>query len=90
MYTDSLYPTPNSNEMTRKYERINNAAKSTCDLKNNSMNLKNWAILDSGASSHFLLATAPVKDKMIAKVPLTVKLPNGEMVQSSHMAALDI
>ena len=55
-----------------------------------SENLRNWAILDSGASSHFLLSTAPVLNKMVADRPLTVKLPNGDTVRSSHIAELDL
>ena len=34
-----------------------------------SENLQNWAILDSGASSNFLLSTAPVLNKMVADIP---------------------
>ena len=45
-----------------------------------------WAILDSGASSHFLLSSAPVHDKQVATAPLTIKLPNGATVKSSHTA----
>ena len=37
-----------------------------------SENLQNWAILDSGASSHFLLSTAPVVNRMEADRPLRV------------------
>ena len=56
----------------------------------NSENLRNWAILDSGASSHFLLSTAPVVEKRIAETPLTVTLPNGDIVSSSHIAELNL
>ena len=55
-----------------------------------SENLQNWAILDSGASSHFLLSTAPILNKMVADRPLAVKLPNGNTVRSSHIAELDL
>ena len=56
----------------------------------NSENLRNWAILDSGASSHFLLSKAPVVNKKIAETPLTVTLPNGDIVSSSHIAELNL
>ena len=49
-------------------------------------NEMDWAILDSGASSHFLLSSAPVHDKQVATAPLTIKLPNGATVKSSHTA----
>ena len=47
-------------------------------------------LFNSGASSHFLLSTAPVLNKMVADRPLTVKLPNGDNVRSSHIAELDL
>ena len=53
-------------------------------------NLQDWAILDSGASSHFLLLTAPVVDKQIADVPLTLTLPNGDIASSSHIGELNL
>ena len=53
-------------------------------------NLRRWAILDSGASSHFLLSTAPVLNKMVADRPLRVKFPNSDTVCSSHIAELDL
>ena len=43
-----------------------------------SENLRNWVILDSGASSHFLLSTVPVLNKMVADVPLMVTLPDAK------------
>ena len=39
-----------------------------------SENLRNWAILDSGASSHFILATSPIVNKRVADKPLTKKM----------------
>ncbi len=49
-----------------------------------------WAILDSGASSHFLLTDAPVESKVIAKNPIEIRLPDGNEVKSSHDAVLDL
>ena len=55
-----------------------------------SENLKKWAILDSGSSSHFLISTAPVMNRKVADRPLQVKLPNGDIIRSSHIAELDL
>ena len=52
--------------------------------------LKNWAILDSGATSHFLVTNAPVNDILPAANPLTVQIPNGERVTSTHTCNLDM
>ena len=55
-----------------------------------SENLRRWAILDSGASSHFLFSTAPISNKIVADRPLGVKFPNGDTLRSSHVAELDL
>ena len=49
-----------------------------------------WAILDSGASSHFLLTDAPCVNKKTTSNPISVQIPNGHRVTSSHTAELDI
>ena len=49
-----------------------------------------WAILDSGASSHFMVTDAPVIEKEKATAPLNIQLPDGASVTSSHTCLLDI
>jgi hypothetical protein len=48
------------------------------------------AIVDSGCTGHFLLVTAPCLNKVISRNPLTVRLPNGVTMESSHTADFDI
>jgi hypothetical protein len=48
------------------------------------------AILDSGCTGHFLLVNAPCLNKVKSRNPLTVRLPNGATMESSHTAELDI
>jgi hypothetical protein len=48
------------------------------------------AIVDSGCTGHFLLVTAPCLNKVESRNPLTVLLPNGATMKSSHTADLDI
>jgi hypothetical protein len=48
------------------------------------------AIVDSGCTYHFLLVNAPCLNKVKSQNPLTVRLPNGATMESSHTAALDI
>jgi hypothetical protein len=48
------------------------------------------AIVDSGCTGHFLLVTAPCLNKVVSRNPLTVRLPNGATMESSHTASLDI
>jgi hypothetical protein len=47
-------------------------------------------IVDSGCTGHFLLINAPCRNKIKSKHPLRVRLPNGDTMDSSHTAALDI
>jgi hypothetical protein len=46
--------------------------------------------VDSGCTSHFLLVNAPCLNKVKSRTPLTVRLPNGATMESSHTAELDI
>jgi hypothetical protein len=46
--------------------------------------------VDSGYTGHFILVTAPCLNKVKSRNPLTVRLPNGATVESSHTADLDI
>jgi hypothetical protein len=48
------------------------------------------AIVDSGCTCHFLLVNAPCLAKVKSQNPLTVRLPNGATMESTHTAALDI
>jgi hypothetical protein len=48
------------------------------------------AIVDSGCTGHLLLVNAPCLSKVKSQNPLTVRLPNGATMESSHTAALDI
>ena len=52
--------------------------------------IRNWAILDSGATSHFLVVDAPADDVTIATNPISVRQPDGAKVQSSHTCNLKI
>jgi hypothetical protein len=44
----------------------------------------------SGCTGHFILVTVPCLNKVISRNPLTVRLPNGATMESSHTADLDI
>jgi hypothetical protein len=46
--------------------------------------------VNSGCTDHFLLVTAPCLNKVVSRNPLTVRLPNGATVDSSHTADLDV
>jgi hypothetical protein len=46
--------------------------------------------VESGCTGHFLLVNAPCLNKVESRTPLTVRLPNGVTMESSHTADLDI
>ena len=48
------------------------------------------AISDSGATSHFVVEGAPVINIMVDTEPITITLPDGANIQSSHTCNLDI
>jgi hypothetical protein len=47
-------------------------------------------IVDSGCTGHFLLVNTPCLNKVKSQNPLTVCLPNGTTMESSHTAELNI
>jgi hypothetical protein len=48
------------------------------------------AIVESGCTGHFLLVNAPCLNKVETQTPLTVRLPNGATMESSHTNELAI
>jgi hypothetical protein len=48
------------------------------------------AIVDSGCTGHFMLVNAPCLGKIKSQNMLTVRLPNGATMDSTHTAALDM
>ena len=59
-------------------------------MDTNLKNIREWAILDSGASSHLLVLGVPVTNKQVAVDPISVTLPDGDKVQSTHIGDLDM
>ena len=48
------------------------------------------ALSDSGATSHFITEGAPVLNKRIDTNPITIRLPDGATLQSTHTCNLDL
>ena len=47
------------------------------------------AVADAGATSHFVLPGAPVKNVTQTKTPLVITLPDGQTLKSTHTCMLD-
>jgi hypothetical protein len=54
------------------------------------LNSYETAIVESGCTVHFLLVNAPCLNKVKSQTLLTVRLPNGATMESSHAADLNI
>ncbi len=52
--------------------------------------IKEWAILDSGATSHFLTTADPATNIIPAVIPLVACLSNSEQVSSTHTCMLNL
>ncbi len=59
-------------------------------ISTNAKTIKEWAILNSGAMSHFLTTAAPVTNIIPAIIPLVARLPNGNRVSSTHTCLLNL
>ncbi len=84
----------NSVNLTRRQTPSHNYAHAASALlrtiTTNAATIKQWAILDSGATSHFLTTDAPASNIIPASVPLISRFPNGDKVQSTHTCTLDL
>ena len=52
--------------------------------------LVEYALSDSGASSHFLVEGSAVVNVKAAEFPIAIKLPDGSIIYSTHTCNLDI
>jgi hypothetical protein len=52
--------------------------------------IKRWAILNIGATSHFLTTSVPATYILPIAMPIIARLPNGDRVHSTHTCTLDI
>jgi len=48
------------------------------------------AIMDTGATAIFIMEGTPVENKRVAKKPLTINLPDGSKIKSSHCCDITI
>ena len=77
--TPATIPTSHPiNSQQSQYSITAQAILGTVNL--DTTNIHEWAILDSGATSHFLVSAAPTSNKKFAQTPLKVRLPDGGLV----------
>ena len=83
-----MFPHPPQACTSAKYGFAAAAMLPTITL--NEKNRLRWAILDSGASSHFLIPNARCINPKVATNPLRIRIPNGQTVTLSHTCLLDL
>ena len=86
--TAKIFPSMFEHTTGKRYSQAANSLLHTVDI--NMTNIREWAILDSGATSHFLVTAAPTSGIMPATNPLKVTIPDGSQVQSTHTCKLAI
>ena len=85
-YVPPSYPSINVGSTINPALLQANSLLHTVELSNE--NYKDWGILDSGASSHFLCLEAPMDDMQVASNPVLVTIPDGTQVRSTHVCKL--
>ena len=74
----------------RELERQNEFTSDACfDMSGIKIGV-DYAITDAGATGHFLLPEAPVINKCETTNPLTIHLPDGDKLTSTHTCDVDI
>ena len=84
--TEQDLPAQRAPMQKARYAYAANSLLSTIRLTKE--NIKDWAILDSGATSHFLIVEAPTHQSEVAGDPLIVQLPDGARVKLTHTCKL--
>ena len=57
-------------------------------VKFNLEDIREWAILDSGVTSHFLVANAPANGVTLTTSPISMRQPDGTKVQLLYTCTL--
>ena len=68
---------------------ISNKARKTANVDNDSLAV-DYAISDSVATGHFLVEGAPVTNLQVADNPISITIPNGKSMTSTHTYNLNI
>ena len=68
---------------------ISNKAQKTTNVDNDSLAIE-YSISESGATCHFLVEGAPVTNLQVVDKPISITIPNGKSMTSTHTCNLDI
>ena len=99
MYTPTIAPTslPSKNQFSMLANNddndddtvvITNKAQKTHNADNDSIEIE-YAISESGATGHFLVEGVPVTNLQVEDNPISITIPNGKSMTSTHTCNLD-
>ena len=75
--------------MDKNYSNlVNNKRHEKLNLNSMCIDSSLEAVTDSGTTGHYITPTTPCTNKQTANKPLPIKMPNGEIITSSHTALL--
>ena len=70
------------------YAHAANKMLATIDFTDS--DIRKWAVMDSGATGNFLVTDAPISERTEAHDQISVTLPDGSQVESTHTGLIDI
>ena len=87
-FSNTSSPKHTKNVRSKYSDHVANSKLATIGL--NRRNVKNWAVLDSGATGNFLVTDAPLSEKQETTQQLTVSLPDGNEIRSTHTGLINV
>ena len=67
---------------------VNNKSQKKLNFNSFCLDTSIEAVADSVTTGHYITTTTPCLDKRIANNPIPIKMPNGEIITSTHIALL--
>ena len=75
--------------MDKSYSNlVNNKRHKNIDFNSMCIDSSLEAVADSGTTGDYITPTTPCTNKQTATQPIPIKMPNGEIITSSHIALL--
>ena len=75
--------------MDKSYSNlVNNKIQENINFNSICLDSSLESVADSGTTRHYITTTTPCLDKRIATNPIPIKMPNGEIITSTHIALL--
>ena len=67
---------------------VNNKSQEKLNFDSSCLDSSLEAVADSGTTIHYITPTTPCIDKKISNNPIPIKMPNGDIIISTHISLL--